>query len=261
MSTVITKALIPLGAACAISVVASPIAAAASSTVSTPPSGMTQAATTSASMAAHSSLAQAFTTSNAEREGKNPNALLGGTTAQNGSPVAVYVLSPSFVKTGSGPVGVFGYAASAYTINGTPATIDTIYKHGTWKSVNIATGQDEQSYARAASGSPLLYEPQVHAWYAIKGSTLSALNTSAKKAIGANSISVKDYAVQVHAKYAAFLPGSTYDKQGSAGGFKDAPAPSNSHGSTKTETEAATAGAVGLAALGAGVLRRRRVRE
>lgn len=225
------------------------------------PSGLATAAPSSAASAANGALGQAFTTSTAERQGKNPKALLGGETKATGKPVAVYLLNPAFVKNGTGPVGTFAYAATSYLINGTPATVDSINKHGTWKAANIATGQDEQTYAAQAKGAPLLYEPQVHAWYAVNGATLTALNSSAKKAVGATTISVAEYAQQVHAKYAAFLPGSSYDKGGKAGGFSDAPVATSSSATSGRDTTMRTGGlaaVAGVALVGGGMALKRR---
>lgn len=191
-------------------------------------------------------------------------------TKATGSPVAVYVLNPQFVRDGSGPVGRFSYAATPYTLRGVPATIDTVQKDGEWVAANISTGTTEQDMAKAAKGADLLYEPQVHAWYAVDDDdTLRPLNDSAKKAIGKDkdSISRDDYAAQVHAKYASMMPGSSYAKSGKAGGFQAAPVQIKAASSGTTEsfwTGSATKPAVaaslsiGAVALGGIALRRRR---
>lgn len=46
--------------------------------------------------------------------------LAGAQTRALGSAVPVYMLSPQFVRSGSGPIGAFAYVATPYSITGSP---------------------------------------------------------------------------------------------------------------------------------------------
>lgn len=264
-------------AALAVVTLGAPVAQAAdgaSTDLAPAPTSMTSEAPEAAEQAADGSLTGAFLdgltkapdahmrTQASESKSKSEE------TKATGSPVAVYVLNPQFVRDGSGPMGRFSYAATPYTLRGVPATIDTVQKDGKWVAANISTGTTEQEMAKAAKGAGLLYEPQVHAWYAVgDDDTLRPLNDSAKNAIGKDkeSINRDDYAAQVHAKYASMLPDTSYDKSGKAGGFKAAPVQIKSANSSEstwmssaTKPAVAASLSIGAVALGGIALRRRR---
>lgn len=243
-----------------------PVAMAAGSDLPPAPAGATTAGASAADAAAKGALGETFASS---LDAKGPSSGVqaqiraqksGDATVKAGSTVNVYMLTPQFVKDGSGPVGQFTYAATSYAVKGNPATVYSAPVDGTWQGVNIATGRTEQQLAAKAGTSSLLFEPQVRAYYAVKGDTLQALNDSARKAIGGDTISVSDYAKQVHAKYGSMLPGSAYDKSGKAGGFEAAPAGVKaSESSTSSNAPLAAASIGGAAALaGATVAVRRR---
>lgn len=92
------------------------------------------------------------------------------------------------------------------------------------EAVNAAGGGLEAQLARKASGGSLFREPQINAWYAVKGDRVLPLNDEARAAVGAG-MALRDYQRTVHAKYADTLPGSGYDRSGTAGGFAAGGAP------------------------------------
>lgn len=92
------------------------------------------------------------------------------------------------------------------------------------EAVNAAGGDLEAQLARKASGGSLFREPQINAWYAVKGDRVLPLNDEARAAVGAG-MALRDYQRTVHAKYADKLPGSGYDRSGTAGGFAAGGAP------------------------------------
>jgi hypothetical protein len=122
--------------------------------------------------------------------------------------------------------------------------------------VNVATGNTESRMAALAKGAQLFTEPQIDAWYALKGDSIRALNSSAVEAIGAKPVTVDTYRQHV-SRYADKQAGSTYSKNGTAGGY-DANAAIPTKSSTSFTWLAGGAAAVALAA--AAVLYRRRAR-
>lgn len=255
MTTRLSRATLGL---CALAIVGAPAAAAASSDngFAAAPSGVTSDAVKAADSAASGPLGAAFS-ANVQKNGGQSIAA-NGVTKKQAEPVSVYMLNPQFVKDGTGPVGRFAYAATSYSVKGNAATVYSVKTGSSWKGVNIATGTTEQAMASKAGGSTLLLEPQVHAYYAVKGDRVEALNASARKAIGGESVSTAQYATLVHSRYASMLPGSAYDSKGSAGGFATSAPASHEESSNAGTVTAASLGAV--AALGAGgfALRRRR---
>ncbi|MCP2341291.1 hypothetical protein [Actinomadura rupiterrae] len=196
------------------------------------------------------------------------------------APVPVYELDPAFVTGRAAAPGRLAYLASpAAASDGQTASVWSARVRGAWKVVNIASGTDEQKYARAAgAGSTAFHEPQIDAWYALRGSTVVPLNAPARTA-GA-SLPLAAYQRLVHQRYADKLPGSSYARQGAAGGYGfTAPSagggltgppagglggpsrPAAHDGGSGSWTLLAGAGGVGAAALTGGVLlaRRRRV--
>ncbi|GAA3541547.1 hypothetical protein [Kribbella ginsengisoli] len=134
--------------------------------------------------------------------------------------IPVYALSADFVRTGAGDVGTLWYVATPATKGTDKLTVFTAPDQaGAWHPVNVATGNTEATMAAAARGAKLLTEPQLGAWYAVTGSTLRALNPEATKAIGSAPIALSAYRQQVSDRYEDKQAGSTYAKNGTAGGY------------------------------------------
>ncbi|MDF8266441.1 hypothetical protein [Luteipulveratus flavus] len=181
----------------------------------------------------------------------------GSAASRMAAAVPVYELSPAFVRSGTGPVGQARFAVTTYSIGSEKAAITTApAPDGTWQAVNVASGDTEARMGALAKGSPLLHEPQVDAWYAVRGDRVVALDGDARTAIGGGSVSVAQYASLVHGRYADKMPGSAYDAAGYAGGYATTPP------KARTEDSGQVLAAAGLAAVGvlgvAGVARRRR---
>jgi hypothetical protein len=200
-----------------------------------------------------------------------------GTPTLAATPVPVYVLSPGFVRSGAGPVATLSVLATTATAadSRTASVWAAPGADGHWKVVNIASGADETTYAKKAGTGTAFHEPQLDAWYALRGDTVRPLNAAARTQVGTGE-SVAAYQRQVHRRYADRLPGSRYAKTGLAGGYGPATGPAGTRGhadrSTGTPARAAAApdqspwtlpalagGLVALVALlGAGLLLRRR---
>ncbi|WP_083937009.1 hypothetical protein [Longispora albida] len=136
-----------------------------------------------------------------------------------GDPVAVFTLNPEFVTSPKAPVATLEYVATTVTGGGRSAAVWTVKKDGAWTVVNIASGGDEQGYASAAgAGGVVFHEPQVNAWYVLRGETVSPLNADARAAVGEGK-SVAAYQKLVSARYGDKLPGSAYHRSGKAGGY------------------------------------------
>ncbi|MFI5707628.1 hypothetical protein [Kribbella sp. NPDC051620] len=134
--------------------------------------------------------------------------------------IPVYALSADFVRTGAGDVGTLWYIATPATKGTDKLTVFTAPDQaGAWHPVNVATGNTEATMAAAARGAKLLIEPQLGAWYAVNGTTLRALNPEATKAIGSAPIALSAYRQQVSNRYQDKQAGSTYAKNGTAGGY------------------------------------------
>ncbi|WP_436493765.1 hypothetical protein [Actinokineospora sp. HUAS TT18] len=130
-----------------------------------------------------------------------------------GSPVAVYELSADFVAGRSGKVGKLSYLA----VPADGAAVWTVRDGGgSWVVANIASGDIEFQQARKVpQGGTLLREPQTNSWYAVVGNSVHPL-------AGGKAMTVAEYQRQVSARYADKLPGSAYDKAGTAGGYGNA---------------------------------------
>ncbi|MEV5507439.1 hypothetical protein [Streptomyces orinoci] len=179
-----------------------------------------------------------------------------------GASVPVYTLSPDFVA-GKKDVPVAGLdfvATKAVSGDGQAASVWTASTGGKWEVVNIASGDDETRYAAAGNGGTVFHEPQVNAWYVLRGDHVQPLNKDAEKAIGAKGITVKAYQERVHKAYADKLPGSDYAKKGKAGGYAE-PTASDNGGSSSSLTAPAAATAGGIAVLGLGMVGVRRLRR
>ncbi|MEU7486443.1 hypothetical protein [Streptomyces sp. NPDC042319] len=149
-----------------------------------------------------------------------------------GATVPVYVLSPDFVRGRSGaPVAKLDFLASkAVSADGQEASVWTVRPKGAedWRVVNIATGADETTYAAKAktAGGTLFREPQIDAWYVLRGDRVRPLDADARRAVGAAGTTVAAYGKRVRAAYGDKLPGSAYDRRGEAGGYGAAARPS-----------------------------------
>ncbi|MCT2593885.1 LPXTG cell wall anchor domain-containing protein [Streptomyces sp. N2-109] len=195
-----------------------------------------------------------------------------------GATVPVYFLSADFVRGDTGaPVAELEFLATRTTSSdGQVASVWTAATDGAWRVVNIATGDDETAFAakgaRKAAGGTVFREPQIDAWYVLDGDRVLPLDAHARKAVGTRGTTVDAYRQRVHEAYGDKLPGSGYDRKGSAGGFGPQKAPAagaeqparTAAASTSPSTGEVTptlltgAGAVtAAAAAGAWLLRRR----
>lgn len=170
-----------------------------------------------AKTAAHSTEATQLLNKAAQRSG---SAKSGSKLAVMQDTIPVYALSADFVRTGAGDVGTLWYVATPAAKGSTALTVFTAPDQaGTWRPVNVATGNTEATMAAAARGAKLLTEPQIGAWYAVTGKTLRPLNAEATKAIGSTPISLTAYRQQVSTRYADKQADSPYAKNGTAGGY------------------------------------------
>jgi len=136
------------------------------------------------------------------------------------SQVAVYEPTAAFVAgTSDVPAALAYVAVPARTGDGTTATVWAERQGGAWTVVNVASGDYERKYAEAASGGYLLHEPQVNAWYAVHGDTLTVLDGSVTGLAAGTQLALADYRAQLHRRYADKLPGSAYDRDGAGGGY------------------------------------------
>ncbi|NBE54018.1 hypothetical protein [Streptomyces boluensis] len=153
-----------------------------------------------------------------------------------GEAVPVYFLAPDFVAgKKNSPVARLEFLASrAVSADGQEASLwtvpkgDTWKKGGTWKVVNIATGDDETHYARAGAeklpGGTVFHEPQINAWYVTRHARVLPLDRDATRAVGADGTSLSAYRKRVERAYGDKLPGSAYARSGKAGGYAERPA-------------------------------------
>ncbi|MEU6062162.1 hypothetical protein [Streptomyces sp. NPDC047097] len=162
----------------------------------------------------------------------------------DGTSVPVHVLSPDFVAGRAGaPVARVEYhAATATAADGRKASVWTVRQGGSWRVVNIATGDDEARYvrqgARRLPGGTVFREPQIDAWYVRKGATVLPLDEDAVRAVGARGTTLAAYRERVRADYGDKAPGSAYAKKGLAGGYgtpagRTAPVPAAAEGSAE----------------------------
>jgi hypothetical protein len=163
--------------------------------------------------------------------GKPGMAANAAVTPKMGRTVAVYYLNPKFVTgdPAAVPVATQAFLATEATApNGNTASVWTERQGGTWTEINIASGNNEFAYTdKAAAVSPsakAFYEPQIHAWYALSGAKVVALNGDATTAIGGPSVSVAEYQHIVNGRYADKLPNTPYGKGHMVGGINTAPA-------------------------------------
>jgi len=182
------------------------------------------------------------------------------------APSAVYELSPGFVTGTSSEVARLAFLATpAVAADGQTASVWAArVSNGTWKVVNIASGTDEQTYARqAGSGAIAFHEPQIDAWYALRDGKVTPLNDSARSGVRAGT-ALAAYQRLVQRRYADKMPGSAYAKNGAAGGYAAAPggsygAPADKGSTGSGRTPLIVCGIVLVG--GAGVLGARRLRR
>ncbi|MEV0279548.1 hypothetical protein AB0I22_24585 [Streptomyces sp. NPDC050610] len=171
-----------------------------------------------------------------------------------GATVPVYTLAPEFVAgKAKAPVAKLDFLATgAVSADGRKASVWAVRQGGSYKVVNIATGDDETRYAAAgakkASGGTVFREPQIDAWYVQRGDRVLPLDADAERAVGAKGISVEAYQARVHKAYGDKLPGSAYAKKGLAGGYgADSSDKSDSGRSESATADSAKVGAPAVA--------------
>ncbi|MFF0555213.1 hypothetical protein [Streptomyces sp. NPDC004266] len=174
-----------------------------------------------------------------------------------GASVPVRFLSPDFVagKPGAPVARVEFRASRAVASDGRKASLWTVERAGGWQVVNIATGDDEIRYAEMGRGGLVFREPQIDAWYVLKGAKVLPLDEDAVRAVGRNGTSLAGYRERVARAYGDKLPGSAYARKGAAGGY-DAPAPAP--GPSPIVAAAGAGAGLVLALTAAVTLRRRR---
>ncbi|WP_229923189.1 hypothetical protein [Streptomyces candidus] len=191
--------------------------------------------------------------------------------------VPVHTLSPEFVAgtQGAEVARLEFFAGAAVSSDGRKASLWMAPHEGTWKVVNIATGDDETRYAaegaRRLPGGTVFREPQIDAWYVHDASRVLPLDADAVRAVGTRGATLAAYRARVHRAYADKLPGTAYAKQGKAGGYAGAGAagsaarPAHETAAVSDSTPTATLAAGGalalLAAAGLAVARLRGRRE
>ncbi|WP_078509807.1 hypothetical protein [Streptomyces sp. Tu 6176] len=202
-----------------------------------------------------------------------------------GRSVTVSSLNPAFVAGESGaPVARPSFVATDFVSpTGQTATVQTALTAKGWQIVTIASGTDESDFTAKAQGRGTVFrEPQINAWYTVRGDEILPLNTEARAVVGPSGTSLAAYYHHVHSAYGTRLPGSSYDKKGMAGGFGDAAAdaaarnrsadttaPGKATQATATGTTGRVSGnsattllaLVAAAALGGGALVARRLRR
>lgn len=136
----------------------------------------------------------------------------------SGPAVPVYDLNPAFVTGRSSTIARLAFMATqAVSADGQRASVWTVRQGGAWRLANIASGADEETYAR--NGGTVFREPQLNAWYALREGRVRPLNLEARQVTGAPSVSLETYQRAVRQRYAGRMPGSSYDQQGMAGGY------------------------------------------
>ncbi|BAJ30536.1 MULTISPECIES: hypothetical protein [Kitasatospora] len=181
-----------------------------------------------------------------------------------GDTVPVYTLSADFVAGRPGAkVAEAGFTATAaVAADGQRASVWSAKQNGGWRVVNIASGSDETDYAAAAAadGGTAFREPQLDAWYELKGDRVLPLDEDARRSVGAHGTTVASYQQLVRQRYGDKLPGSGYDASGKAGGFAlpETTAPAGSDGPVGAPLVAGAAlGLTALAGTAIGLRRRK----
>ncbi|MGP3691483.1 hypothetical protein ACTVZO_43800 [Streptomyces sp. IBSNAI002] len=178
---------------------------------------------------------------------------------------AVHTLNPDFVRglPGAPPARADAATTTATGANGRTATVRTALAQGRWQVVAIASGDEEERYARAAGTNRTAFlEPQTNTWYAWNHGTdrVEPLDGAPGNGLGAAAgLSVAGYQRQVSERYATQLPGSAYDAEGlggGGGGAEQAEATAEPPGPRFPPLPAALALLTGLALAAAGLARR-----
>ncbi|KNB52607.1 hypothetical protein [Streptomyces caatingaensis] len=239
-----------------------------------PAAGIAQARAATTSAGTLDTLARFFARDDARgpRDGRTAAAGPAATPRIEGATVPVYSLSPEFVAgRKDAPVAAFDYVASkAVSADGRKASVWAAETGGSWKVVNIASGDDETRYAaegaRKLAGGTVFREPQINAWYVQRGDRVLPLNPDAERAVGTAGTTLGAYRERVHSAYGDKLPGSAYAKKGAAGGYDEGgavaaepvAAPSSGPSTTTVAASAAAAAAAGLGLTTVAVRRLRR---
>ncbi|MEY9947275.1 hypothetical protein [Kitasatospora sp. GAS1066B] len=186
-----------------------------------------------------------------------------------GATVPVYTLDPAFVAGAKGAAVARPdfTATEVATPDGRTASVWTVRQNGGWRVVNIASGSDETDYAAlgaAGGGGTVFREPQVNAWYVLRGGRVLPLDAEARSSVGAGGVGLAAYQKLVHQRYGDKLPGSAYDKAGLGGGFSATGATAAAGAGSATGavdvpavTAAAALGLTALTGVGLAVRRRR----
>jgi len=176
-----------------------------------------------------------------------------------GDTVPVYTLDAAFVAgtPGAAVARAEFTATKAVSADGQSASVWTVRQGTAWKVVNIASGGDETDYAAQAAGGgggTAFREPQINAWYVLRGGQVLPLDEDARRSVGEGGVSLAAYQKLVHQRYGDKLPGSAYDKAGKGGGYEP-----GATEPTGTALPLTTAGAaLGLTALAGTTLALRR---
>ena len=64
-----------------------------------------------------------------------------------------------------------------------------------------------------------MHEPQVNAWYAVRGDAVTVLDGSVTGLAAGTKLALADYRAELHQRYADKLSGSAYDRDGAGGGY------------------------------------------
>lgn len=205
-----------LGGAIAVSA-ASPAAASPASPAPTPPPAADVAAARQVAAEAAPTVARFFA-------GRGRTGEVSAAAAKRMAPeltgptVPVYDLNPGFVTGESGSVARLSFLATeTVSADGQHASVWAVRKDGAWRLANIASGADEETYAR--NSGTVFREPQINAWYALRNGRVHPLNAEARQATGAASVPLAAYQRAVGERYGDRMPGSAYDRQGMAGGY------------------------------------------
>ncbi|VVJ18800.1 Uncharacterised protein [Amycolatopsis camponoti] len=152
--------------------------------------------------------------------GAHPAPVAQAANADPRTQVAVYEPTAAFVAGASDVLAALAYVAvPARTGDGTTATVWAERRGAAWTVVNVASGDYERKYGEAAAGGYLLHEPQVNAWYAVHGDSVTVLDGSVTGLAAGTKLTVRDYRAALHQRYADKLPGSAYDRDGAGGGY------------------------------------------
>ncbi|WP_043244878.1 MULTISPECIES: hypothetical protein [unclassified Streptomyces] len=176
--------------------------------------------------------------------------------------VPVYYLSRDFVAgEKDADIAELAFLASgAVSSDGQKASLWTVERQGSWKVVNVASGDDEVRYAglgaRKLPGGTVFREPQINAWYVADHARVLPLDADAVRAVGRDGVSLAAYRTRVDKAYGDKLPGSAYAKKGEAGGY--GPPRHAARGPLTAASTAAGAGALVALGLSGVVVRRAR---